>query len=157
MEGFCKDEVCNRNGCVGIIEEHEKEGSCSCHINPPCSYCTEPSAFCPACNWSASEEQEEYDKKQTEYWAKYHKETYTEQNRAFEEKRKLFYEKFNGKIEATELEMRTETHTHFSMKVVGVHPKGFDLNPHMDKIRGTFGGRFSRKNNHSFEYIAYTD
>ena len=38
--GYFKGEKCNRNGCNGIIDEHEKEGECTCHINPPCSYCT---------------------------------------------------------------------------------------------------------------------
>ena len=31
MEGYEKGETCNRKGC------------CSCHINPPCGYCTTPS------------------------------------------------------------------------------------------------------------------
>jgi hypothetical protein len=49
-EGFTKGEICNRNGCDGIIE-HERDGGCSCHINPPCSYCTDDGAYCPKCGW----------------------------------------------------------------------------------------------------------
>lgn len=64
-----KGEQCNRNGCKGVIEEYEKKGSCSCHINPPCSYCTTLSEYCPECGWSAEDEQNEYlrehSKKQT--------------------------------------------------------------------------------------------
>ena len=58
--GYFKGETCNRNGCKGIIEEHEKEGSCTCHINPPCTYCTTPSEYCPECGWDAEDEQAEY-------------------------------------------------------------------------------------------------
>lgn len=58
--GYFKGEACNRNGCKGIIEEHEKEGSCTCHINPPCTYCTTPSEYCPECGWDAKDEQAEY-------------------------------------------------------------------------------------------------
>ena len=58
--GYFKGEVCNRNGCKGIIEEHEKEGSCTCHINPPCTYCTTPSEYCPECGWDAEDEQAKY-------------------------------------------------------------------------------------------------
>ena len=58
--GYFKGEKCNRNGCNGIIDEHEKEGECTCHINPPCSYCTTQTSYCPKCGWSASEEEYEY-------------------------------------------------------------------------------------------------
>ena len=58
--GYFKGEKCNRNGCNGIIDEHEKEGECICHINPPCSYCTTQTSYCPKCGWSASEEEYEY-------------------------------------------------------------------------------------------------
>lgn len=62
-EGLLKGEKCNRGGCIGIIEEGEKDGSCSCHINPPCSYCATHTEYCPICGWSAEEEQREYDLK----------------------------------------------------------------------------------------------
>ena len=53
--GLLKGEVCNRNGCDGIII-HEREGSCSCHYsNPPCSYCTDDSQYCPKCEWDNRE------------------------------------------------------------------------------------------------------
>lgn len=51
--GFLKGEPCNRDGCDGIIEQH-REGGCSCHINPPCGYCTDDSQYCPKCNWENS-------------------------------------------------------------------------------------------------------
>lgn len=49
-----KGEVCNRDGCKGVIKErdHEHDG-CSCHLNPPCGYCTENLAYCPECDWDS--------------------------------------------------------------------------------------------------------
>ncbi len=57
--GYILGDVCNREGCIGIIKEHNKEGCCSCHINPPCSYCTEPVAYCEVCCWDEAEENRE--------------------------------------------------------------------------------------------------
>ena len=49
--GYEKGEICRRNGCDGIIDEIEKDGCCSCHINPPCGYCTQQAGFCEKCGW----------------------------------------------------------------------------------------------------------
>lgn len=59
IQGYSEGEICNRNGCEGIIKEHEKESSCSCHLNPPCSHCTTSSEYCPVCEWDGQEEQNE--------------------------------------------------------------------------------------------------
>ena len=50
--GFNEGEVCNRNGCDGIISRLNN-GSCSCSTssNPPCSYCTDFDVYCPDCEW----------------------------------------------------------------------------------------------------------
>lgn len=154
--GYAKGEICNREDCKGLIQEYNIDGGCSCHINPPCGYCTTPKEYCPECNWDAHEEQMEYSRLSDEQYER-NKKYYEEQNRAFKQKRNEFYEKFNGRIEPTEFEYRKESHTHFSMKVIGVHPEGFDLSSVMDKIRGTFGGRFVFRDRTRFEYIAYTD
>jgi len=54
--GYTEGEICNRNGCQGIIEELDKDGSCSCHVsNPPCSYCCTNTGYCPECNWEAED------------------------------------------------------------------------------------------------------
>ena len=55
--GVFENEICNRNGCDGVIEAYEKEGCCSCHISAPCGYCTTQTEYCPKCGWSAEEEQ----------------------------------------------------------------------------------------------------
>lgn len=152
-EGFLKGDVCNRNGCDGIIDEHEKDGSCSCHINPPCSYCEHDASYCPKCDWSAAEDQKaSYTISDSEkaYWEK--------QRNAWEESRKSFYEKYKSGQGIEKLEIRSESHTHFTMKVIGVFPTGSETKSSLlERVKGTFGGRFTKFNNHSFEYIAYTD
>jgi hypothetical protein len=156
-EGYDKGDVCNRNGCNGVIDEHDKEGSCSCHINPPCGYCTEPNTYCKSCGWDAKEEQNEYDAKQGEL-SKKNELYFEQQQREFEYARELFYKKYRGEMHADKLEIRAESHTHFSMKKIGVFPKGSETAESLrPKIKGTFGGRFTRLDDFRFEYIAYTD
>lgn len=58
--GTLKGDVCGRSGCIGVIDEHPKEGSCTCHLNPPCSYCTTPNQYCPECGWEAEDDMIEY-------------------------------------------------------------------------------------------------
>jgi hypothetical protein len=53
--GYEPGDVCNRNGCKGIIEEHEVE-NCSCHISPPCSQCTEDRTYCSECDYRGKDE-----------------------------------------------------------------------------------------------------
>ncbi len=55
--GIEKGELCNREGCTGVIEEHDTDLSCSCHINPPCSKCVDDRHYCPECNWEGIEDQ----------------------------------------------------------------------------------------------------
>jgi hypothetical protein len=153
--GVVKGEVCNRNGCGGIIDEHEKEGSCSCHINPPCGYCTTDSAYCPVCDWEAGDEpikkiDPEIEKRNMEY--------YRQQREDWDAKRKLFYARYNGKEPINELQFWSEGHTHFTMIKRGVFPKGTETRATIEpKVKGTFGGRFNSFGEYSFEYIAYTD
>ncbi len=60
--GFAKGEKCNRwinplnKYCDGIIDEGYKEGCCSCHINPPCSYCTTDTSYCENCGYRAEDD-----------------------------------------------------------------------------------------------------
>jgi hypothetical protein len=155
--GVVVSELCNRDGCKGIIEEHEKEGGCSCHINPPCVYCTQQVAYCDSCGWEASEEviivsekQKEINRKNAEYFQK--------QNEEWQKARKEFYDEFNGKSQPTKLKIRKESHTHFSMKVFGVFPNGTETASSLrPKVEGTFGGRFTLLDDTRFIYIAYTD
>ena len=159
-EGYSKGETCNRDNCKGIINEYEKEGGCSCHINPPCGYCTEPNSYCETCGWDAKEEQNEYDRQQMEFYKK-NEAYYEKQRKEWDEARDLFYKKYRGEIPADKLEIRAESHTHFSMKKIGVFPKGSETYESLlPQVKGTFGGRFTttiNKDSYRFEYIAYTD
>lgn len=154
--GYCKGEVCNREGCKGIIDEHEKDGSCSCHIHPPCSCCTTDLSYCPECNWEPADDikpvDPELQRKQHEYYRK--------ENERWQAARELFYKKFRGDEPITELEMRTESHTHFSQKVFGVFPPYTETMVSLiAKVNGTFGGRWERfdRSRGTFSFIAYTD
>lgn len=54
--GYEENEICNRDGCKGIIKEHPVE-NCSCHIAPPCSACVKDRHYCEICDWIAEEEE----------------------------------------------------------------------------------------------------
>lgn len=157
-EGTEKGEVCNRDGCQGIIAEHEKENGCSCHINPPCSSCTTPREYCPECEWDAHDEQNEAEKLSLQRFNESgQSEAYRKQNEEFDARRRAFYALFHSTEVVTEFQCRTESHTHFSQKVIGMYP-GENLTPeNMKQIRGTFGGRFEHNAHGRFVYIAYTD
>jgi hypothetical protein len=154
--GYTKGETCNRNGCGGIIDEHPKKGSCSCHINPPCGYCTTDTSYCPECHWYPelyiTPVDPEVQKRNTEYYAR--------ENQRWQEQRNSFYRKFNGQEPITKLEIRGEPHTHFSQIKVGVFPPNSETTESLlPEIKGTFGGRFTRFEPAfgRFHYIAYTD
>jgi hypothetical protein len=155
--GLVKGETCNRNGCAGIIDEHEKEGSCSCHINPPCGYCTTDTAYCPECNWCPDDDDVVPVDPEVE---KRNRESYAEQMKKWDEQKESFYRKFHGKEPATKLEMRQEGHTHFSQKVIGVFPPNCETRESLyPKVKGTFGGRWEYFSAEAgkFSFIAYTD
>jgi hypothetical protein len=112
--------------------------------------------YCPECGWDANDERiaHEIDASKS-YRAK------NEDENDWMEKDRIFQMKWSGKIPADKLEIRSKSHTHFSMIKYGVFPKGsethFSLLP---KIRGTFGGRFTTtidKDSYRFEYVSYTD
>jgi hypothetical protein len=139
MNGLLKDEICNRNGCKGIIEVEEKEGGCSCHINPPCSFCTDKVYSCPKCGWNSKDDTTQLGKD------------------------KKNYDVFNFKIrtfadlDKTKIDWISKTHTHFTMIKEGVYPVGKTMEDVRKLVVGTFGGRFELFQNGRFKYIAYTD
>lgn len=137
MEGYSKGETCNRNGCTGIIDEHEKEGSCTCHINPPCSRCTTNAEYCPLCEWEAKDEEVKAATSKTTY--------------------DPFRVKTKADLDRTKIDWVHESHTHFSMKKIGVYPEGTTRQEVEEKVKGTFGGRFERFDKGEFVYVAYTD
>lgn len=146
--GFLEGEVCNRDGCKGIIQQRELEDgrSCSCHINPPCSTCVDDRHYCPECDWQGIDEQ----KQTTEY-------SHSSFLAYYDERRKKLFRQMAGEEPITEFEYMSEGHTHFSMIKKGVYPESMTRGEVEEKVKGSFGGRFSRFGNGVFEYIAYTD
>jgi hypothetical protein len=51
-EGTESGEICNREGCTGIIVERDNDRNCSCHIFAPCSSCCHNYEICPECGWT---------------------------------------------------------------------------------------------------------
>lgn len=75
-----------------------------------------------------------------------------------DEARTSFYRKYNGQEPITKLEMRQESHTHFSQIIIGVFPAKTETRATIEpKAKGTFGGRFEYFGETRFSYIAYTD
>ncbi len=153
-------DICNRDGCEGTLYDREIEGCCSCHSNPPCSYCTEPRLACDECDWNLRDQLylQEMEYRKTEKYKK-EQEYYAEEARKRNEATKAFYDFYSSKEIATEFNCRSNSHTHFSMELVGYFPPSMPDSELMEKIKGTFGGRFTSRNNTigRFRYIAYTD
>jgi hypothetical protein len=139
--GIEAGEICNREGCKGVIEEHPKDRSCSCHIAPPCSSCVDDRHYCPECDWQGIEDQRSYKPPTSDTynvatgWVEYAK----------------------RELDNTKIDYRIIPHTHFTQICEGVYPVGTTKEQVTEKVRGTFGGRFSYFANGKFKYIAYTD
>ena len=148
-----KGEVCNRNGCVGIIAEHPTETSCSCHINPPCSHCVDAREFCDTCGWDAQEEQID---KQQDRQANASPNDWGENYRI---RQNRIHDMRSGKLPVEKIEYYTNSHTHFSMEHIGAFPKGTTRAEVEQKVQGSWGGRFTWWDAEAgiFDYIAYTD
>ena len=138
--GFLDGEICNRDGCDGIIEQSEID-SCSCHINPPCPACTEPRGYCPKCDWDEKEEPVVIPKT-TEADKKFLAELIANRDKP---------------LDNTKINWKSYSHTHFSMIKEGVYPEGTTKAEVLNKVNGTFGGRFEHFGNGRFKFIAYTD
>lgn len=145
--GQLEGETCGRNGCAGIIEEIKPEGCCSCHITPPCSYCTTPCEHCPECDWSAVDDEVPLNgflvrpANPVAAWSGYRP-------------RPLNPEK---------IDWHSKPHTNSSMIKEGVFPFGTSQEEVRRAVDGTFGGRFERfadatpEAPGTFKFIAYTD
>jgi hypothetical protein len=140
--GFVSGDVCNRNKCKGVIAEHDTDQGCSCHINPPCSKCTEDRHFCPECDWHS-------------------KDDYVENLNGYvcqvDSKTRNFNSWEPRKLDPTKIDYRVSSHTNSSQICEGVYPKGTTQAQILERVKGTFGGRFEHFGNGKFKYIAYTD
>ncbi len=140
--GFEKGHVCNRNKCNGIVEEAATELSCSCHINPPCGKCTDDRHYCPVCEWQAKDDR------------------ITEMN-GFDIHVDSKTQNFNSwkrrELDPTKIDYHTLVHTNSSQLCEGVYPEGTTQEQIIERVRGTFGGRFEQFGGGKFKYVAYTD
>ncbi len=147
--GYAEGDICARNGCEGVIEMHPPE-DCSCHISPPCGYCTAPRCYCPECDWQEKDEPEPEAKPQ----AQAEKDVWAEWAREQERLRNL-------PLDNTRVSWRSKSHSSCSMIKEGVYPQSEDIAADRELVRkevdGTFGGRFEHFGGGKFKFIAYTD
>ncbi|MDC7248648.1 MAG: hypothetical protein PQJ49_01860 [Sphaerochaetaceae bacterium] len=159
IEGYVAGETCNREGCKGIIEEHDTDGGCACHLHAPCSYCETSREFCPECGWEGADEQ--YESYIT--WAasitEDQKAQWEKERQERQKKEEEFWEKYRSDEPVDVITFRSKSHTHFSMEKIGMFPLGTSIDTVRAVVRGTFGGRFKQFNEKTgrFHYIAYTD
>ena len=144
--GFGQEEgeICWRNGCQGVIALKDIDGDCSCHINPPCGYCTAIREYCPVCEWDADEED------RVEYMNGFRMKVADDPIRSI-----ISYER--RPLDPRKIDWHSMSHSNSSMKKVGVYPEGTTRAEVEKVVRGTFGGRFESFGNCHFSYIAYTD
>lgn len=135
--GYCEGDICNRNGCKGVVALHAAE-DCSCHLHPPCPACTAPRAYCETCDWQQSEDRVLND--HVGQW-----------------KNGVFKDYGMRRLDPTKLDWHSLSHTHFSMIKRGVYPEGMSMAAVREQVNGTFGGRFNYFRDGKFEFVAYTD
>jgi len=132
-------QVCGRKGCKGTIEEHPSDGGCSCHINPPCSYCVDPREYCGTCGWEAADDLV-VQAEGTIYFAPI-----------------PYVEKVRRVLDPSKIDYTISMHSNSSQKCEGVYPPGTTREEVLARVKGTFGGRFESFGGGKFSYIAYTD
>lgn len=135
--------TCWRNGCQGVIAEHEVE-NCSCHISPPCSACTTPREYCPECDWHA----DKWDTTVNGYSVKWDTKAGVPFAMKAWEPRPL---------DPRKIDYRIKSHSNSSQLCIGVYPEGTTRAEVEVRVKGTFGGRFNHFGHGEFEYVAYTD
>jgi len=139
--GYEKGDICNRGSCTGVIDEHDADRSCSCHISPPCSVCVDDRHYCPECDWQAIDDQKPLS--------------------SYSPSKSVYQYKTNAQrlaeMDHSKIDWVHESHTHFSMKKIGKCPLNYTTQQVFDEVKGTFGGRFERFGNGFFTFIAYTD
>lgn len=127
---------CRAPKCEGVLA-YVREGSCSCHIHPPCGACTDAKLTCKECGWVDESPPETY--KATE----------------FAGLSQLVYKP--RPLDKTKIDYRSEGHTHFSMIKRGVYPEGTTMEEVRKEVNGTFGGKFEQFGGGTFTFVAYTD
>ena len=135
MGFFEEGDRCREPKCDGRFE-FIRQGSCSCHINPPCSACTDAPLTCKECG---------HEPDQPEF-----KDVTIVPGLAMREYKPR-------PLDKTKISWRTKMHTHFTQICEGIYPEGATRADVQEKVKGTFGGRFEQFGNGKFKYVAYTD
>lgn len=138
--GYEEGQTCWRNGCQGVIDtQAHVDGCCSCHISPPCGFCTTPRERCPVCDWQATDEKEERYIPIVPGLSEYVKGPHPRP------------------LDPRKIDYRVHAHSGSSQICEGVYPEGTTQEEVRSRVTGTFGGRFEQFGNGTFRYIAYTD
>ena len=98
-----------------------------------------PRERCPDCDWRAQDDTD-FVNVPTEYSGLYIRETRKPQP-----------------LDPRTIDYRVYNHSNSSQRCEGVYPEGTSKADVEARVRGTFGGRFTRFGDGKFEYIAYTD
>lgn len=141
--GQQEGETCWRNGCQGVIEllPHKLDG-CSCHISPPCSYCTEILEYCPECGWEAEEDKRAI--RAGEHAIIFHPDGFVTWPK-------------DRPLDPRKIDYRIKPHSNSSQLCEGVYPEGTTSDEVRARVNGTFGGKFEQFGGGKFRFIAYTD
>lgn len=114
--------------------------NCSCHINPPCSACTDRDLTCDKCGFTPDEPD------------------YVDVPVAYTEDTMLSMREYKPReLDNTKIDYRIKAHTSFSQICEGVYPEGTSREEVIKVVNGTFGGRFEHFGEGKFKFIAYTD
>lgn len=110
--------------------------NCACHINPPCSACTDNRLECDKCGYEPEEPE------------------YKDVPVALG----LSMREYKPKpLDNMKIDYRVKMHTAATQICEGVYPEGTTRQEVEAVVRGSFGGRFEQFDNGRFKYIAYTD
>ncbi|GGY87871.1 hypothetical protein [Shewanella fodinae] len=114
-----------------------RDRGCSCHISPPCSYCTGQVLHCDECGWFDDDVNDEsYVPVAPGLSMLVHK---------------------PKPLDNTKIDYRCKMHSSSSMIKEGVYPEGATMEEVRKEVNGTFGGRFEFFEGGRFKFIAYTD
>lgn len=137
MKKFLEEgDNCPEVECAGNLH-FPKTHNCSCHISPPCSSCTDKNLVCNTCGFEVEEE-------------KFN--DFIIQNCSFG-----IYSWKPRELDTSKIDWYSKPHSNSSMITEGVYPEGTTMKQVLEKVEGTFGGRFEYFENGKFKYIAYTD
>lgn len=115
--------------------------NCTCHINPPCSACTDKQLECYKCGYQPEEPE-------------YKDVPITYDYNGFYVTQREYKPK---PLDNSKIDYRIKMHTAASQICEGVYPKGTSMEEVRKVVNGTFGGRFEHFGNGKFKFIAYTD